>query len=87
VAAKWGKRLYGCTNCQDACVYNSRSVSAAASSEGVLPPFFDGHELMELSDEELKARFRGSALGLSWLNPAAIRRNISTALEVIKSAD
>lgn len=80
VAAKWGNRLYGCTACQDACVRNRRPVPAAACSEGPLPPFMDGEELLRLSDEELKVRFRGSAMGLSWLNPGVIRRNIRTAL-------
>jgi epoxyqueuosine reductase len=80
VAAKWGKRLYGCTGCQDACVRNSRPLPAAACSGGQLPPFMNGEELLKLSDGELKARFRGSAMGLSWLSPGAIRRNIRTAL-------
>jgi epoxyqueuosine reductase len=80
VAANWGNRLYGCTACQDACVRNRRPVPAAACSEGPLPPFLDGEELLRLSGEELKARFRGSAMGLSWLSPGAIRRNILTAL-------
>jgi epoxyqueuosine reductase len=80
VAANWGNRLYGCAACQDACVRNRRPVPAAACSEGPLPPFMNGEELLKLSDEELKARFRGSAMGLSWLSPAAIRRNIRTAL-------
>jgi epoxyqueuosine reductase len=80
VAANWGNRLYGCTACQDACVHNRRPVPAAACSEGPLPPFLNGEELLGLSDEELKARFRGSALGLSWLGPGVIRRNIRTAL-------
>lgn len=80
VAANWGNRLYGCTACQDACVRNRRSVPAAACREGPLPPFLNGEELLELSDEELKARFRGSAMGLSWLSPGVIRRNIRTAL-------
>jgi epoxyqueuosine reductase len=80
VAANWGNRLYGCTASQDACVRIRRPVPAAACSEGPLPPFLNGEELLGLSDEELKARFRGSALGLSWLSPGAIRRNIRTAL-------
>jgi epoxyqueuosine reductase QueG len=85
VAVKWGNRLYGCTACQDACVRNRRPVSAAASSEGILPAFLDGRELLKLSDEELKARFRGSALGFSWLSPAALRRNIRTALAACRA--
>jgi epoxyqueuosine reductase len=80
VAAKWGGRLYGCTACQDACVYNRRPIPGVPSSEGPLPPALNGEELLKLSDEGLRARFKGTALGLSWLTPAAIRRNIRIAL-------
>jgi epoxyqueuosine reductase len=79
-AAKWGSRLYGCTACQDACVHNRRPIPGVETSEGPLPPSLNGEELLKLSDEELKARFKGTALGLSWLTPAAIRRNIRIAL-------
>jgi epoxyqueuosine reductase len=82
VAAKWGQRLYGCTACQDACVRNRRPVPAAACSGGLLPPFMNGEELLKLPDNELKARFRGSALDLSWISPAVIRRNIRIALNI-----
>ncbi|MDR1411319.1 MAG: iron-sulfur protein [Spirochaetaceae bacterium] len=80
VAAKWGKRLYGCTACQDACVRNSRPVPGAPCSGGHLPAFMNGEELLKLPDDELKARFRGSALDFSWISPGVIRRNIRTAL-------
>jgi epoxyqueuosine reductase len=82
VAANWGNRLYGCTACQDACAQNRRPVPAAACTEGPLPSSLNGGELLKLSDEALKARFRGSAMGLSWLSPSAIRRNIRTALSM-----
>jgi epoxyqueuosine reductase len=80
VAAHWGRRLYGCTGCQDACIRNRRPIPAAVTGEGPFPAWIDGRELLALSDEALKARFKGTAMGLSWLGPAGIRRNIQTAL-------
>ncbi|MDR3337923.1 MAG: hypothetical protein LBT16_12050, partial [Treponema sp.] len=76
VKVKWGKRLYGCTACQDACIQNRRPIPGVETSEGPLPAWVNGEELLQLSDDELKARFRGTAMGLAWLGPEAIRRNI-----------
>jgi epoxyqueuosine reductase len=82
VAAQWGRRLYGCTGCQDACVRNQRPIPGAETSLGPLPPYLDGRELLSLTDAEIKARFKGTALGLSWLGPEGLRRNIRTALGI-----
>jgi epoxyqueuosine reductase len=79
VATRWGKRLYGCTECQDACVRNRRPIPGVFSEEGPLPASFPTAEILALSDGEIKARFKGTALGLSWLGPEAIRRNAGLA--------
>jgi epoxyqueuosine reductase len=79
LAARWGRRLYGCTDCQDACVRNRRPIQGVRAGEGALPGSFPAEEILALSDEELKARFKGTALGLSWLGPEAIRRNAKLA--------
>jgi epoxyqueuosine reductase len=79
VARHWGRRLYGCTWCQDACVHNRRPVPGVMTGEGALPAVFDCAELISLPDAALKARFQGTALGLSWLGPQAIRRNARLA--------
>jgi epoxyqueuosine reductase len=75
-AQKWGNRLYGCTACQDACIENRRPIPGIQTDEGPLPESFEIEELLALSDDELKARFKGTAMGLTWLGPAAIRRNV-----------
>ncbi|MDR0636341.1 MAG: iron-sulfur protein [Treponema sp.] len=80
VARVWGQRLYGCTLCQDACIHNRRPIQGVLSELGVLPAYLDARELLSMSDEAIKARFKGTALGLSWLGPKAIRRNASLAL-------
>jgi epoxyqueuosine reductase len=79
IARNWGNRLYGCTECQDACVHNQRTIPGVRSSEGPLPAYLDPVALAALSDEELKARFKGTAMGLSWLGPQGIRRNARLA--------
>jgi epoxyqueuosine reductase len=75
VLAAWGNRLYGCSDCQDACVHNARPIQGVETSEGRLPAFVDTQRLLALSDAEIKDMFRGTAMGLSWLGPEAIRRN------------
>ncbi|MDR2184538.1 MAG: hypothetical protein LBO80_02555 [Treponema sp.] len=81
VVRRWGRRLYGCTGCQDACVQNRRFIpGAAASGEGSLPACMDGGELLAMDDDAIRARFKGTAMGLSWLGPAAIRRNAALGL-------
>jgi hypothetical protein len=75
VRAVWGNRLYGCTSCLDACVHNKRPIKGVQTDEGPLPAFIDARELLRLSDCEIKALFKGTAMGLSWLGAKAIRRN------------
>jgi epoxyqueuosine reductase len=81
IASAWGNILYGCTACLDACPHNRRPVRGVATDRGALPATLDAAELAALSDEELAARFRGTAMGMSWLGPAAIRRNARLAME------
>jgi epoxyqueuosine reductase len=80
VARQWGRRLYGCTACQDVCPHNRSPIPGVETAEGPLPAWLDCGELIAQSDGELRARFKGTALGLSWLGPAAIRRNAELVL-------
>jgi epoxyqueuosine reductase len=80
VQRAWGKRLYGCTNCQDACPHNGKPIAGAQTTLGPLDAWVDARVLLTMSDAAVKARFKGTALGLSWLSPKAIRRNASCAV-------
>jgi epoxyqueuosine reductase len=80
VRQKWGRRLYGCSCCQDACVYNRRPIRGVETLRGPLPAAVDLRELLAQTDEEIAARFKGTALGLSWLGARGIRRNARLAL-------
>jgi epoxyqueuosine reductase len=88
VAAQWGRRLYGCTPCQDACPYNAAAripprADKTDALPGDLPSSLDAKKLLAMTDEEIKAFFKGSAMGLAWLKPAYIRRNAERALRAI----
>ncbi|MDR0411895.1 MAG: hypothetical protein LBH75_07995 [Treponema sp.] len=75
VAEKWGRILYGCTFCQDVCPYNQRLIAGVETDIGLLPPSMNALELIAMSDYEIQAFFKGSAMGLSRLKPQHIRRN------------
>ncbi len=75
IAAAWGDTLYGCTACLDACPHNRRPIPGVATDRGALPAEVDAGELLALSDDDLRARFRDTAMGMAWLGPAAIRKN------------
>ncbi|MDR2393229.1 MAG: iron-sulfur protein [Treponema sp.] len=83
IARNWGKRLYGCTDCQDACVYNQVPIRGVPTDEGPLPAYMDPLDIGALSNEALKVRFKGTAMGLSWLGPEGIRRNARLAAQSI----
>jgi hypothetical protein len=51
----------------------------------LLPAYLDPVELGTLSDEELRARFKGTAMGFSWLGPEGIRRNARLAAQSLRT--
>jgi epoxyqueuosine reductase QueG len=79
VAEKWGRTLYGCTICQDCCPHNKRPIPGVASNEGPLPEALDARQLLGMGDDEIRALFKGTAMGISWLGPKHIRRNAELA--------
>ncbi|MDR3301961.1 MAG: hypothetical protein LBT01_05435 [Spirochaetaceae bacterium] len=80
VRRAWGRRLYGCTNCQDACPHNQRAIAGVKISRGRLGAALNARALLSMSDAEIKSMFKGTAMGHRWLPPLAIRRNATLAL-------
>jgi epoxyqueuosine reductase len=76
IASKWGNVFYGCTKCQDVCPHNKRKIAGAKTNLGRLDAYIDTENFLKLSDDEIKKKFKGTALGMSWLTPNVLRRNI-----------
>lgn len=57
----------------------ARAESLAEDGERTPGPYVDGLWLRGASDDDIKANFKGSALGFAWLGPAAILRNARRA--------
>jgi epoxyqueuosine reductase len=81
VKKNWNNRLYGCTLCQDACVYHKKAVCGVDCPIGPLPATMDARKIANLPGEEIKKMFRGTALGLSWLCPDGLKRNAAVCVE------
>ncbi|MDR2510208.1 MAG: phosphodiester glycosidase family protein [Spirochaetaceae bacterium] len=83
VKAVWGRRLYGCEECQRNCPANKavcgQSLEKKLDDSFRLPRQIECAPLVNQSDDEIKARFKRTALGFSWLGPAAIRRSAALA--------
>lgn len=76
IMEKWGNRLYGCTICQDCCPYN-RSVRPLETDDitGSLEEQMPLQTILNSSNEELKEKLKGTALGLSWITAENLKRN------------
>ncbi len=93
VRAAWGRRLYGCDACVAACPRSARAIApgSAGSSPAeladarLLPAerrpggLVPGPFIESATDEDLRAFFRKTALGLSWIGPTELRRNAEIA--------
>jgi epoxyqueuosine reductase len=76
---RWGPRLYGCQACQDACPHNSCLTETAAPAPGEIGPSLPLRRLLSAAPSELRGLFRGSAMGMSWVEEEALRRNALVA--------
>lgn len=84
VAKAWGRRFYGCDECLRACPRRQGrlgpNLDADEEKIGDLGDSIELKAVLEADDEALAKRFRGSALGLSWLDARTLRKNASMAL-------
>ena len=75
----WGARLYGCHDCQAACPHNSGLTEAAAAATGEIGPSVSLRAFLAEDSAARKKRFRGTALGMSWVSGEALLRNALVA--------
>lgn len=77
----WEKRLYGCTNCQDACPRNMNiRPKERIPKFGQIGSVYPLLEILNMSRDEYFYKFRGNQMGASWINFSSIRRNAVVAL-------
>ena len=85
IEERWGPRLYGCDACLEACPRFSPATDAD-SELGRLGPGVCVARVLAASDEELKGKLKGSALGLGWISAESLKRNARTASNFSSSA-
>ncbi len=73
--AAWGFRLYGCQDCQDACPHNRGLRRQTPTARGEIGPSVPLRRLLAGGEEGVREMFRGTALGMAWIRPAALLRN------------
>jgi len=73
----WGNRVYGCDSCQQVCPFNRGPFNrtTTGTEKGVLGPYVSLEQFLTLSTAELKQRLKNTALGMSWIDANAIKRN------------
>jgi epoxyqueuosine reductase len=71
----WGLRLYGCQDCQDACPFNRGLRHQTPGVRGEIGPSVPLRRLLAGGEEGVREMFRGTALGMAWIRPAALLRN------------
>lgn len=88
IEAAWGNQLYGCDICLEACPYFKPN-SEACTALGRIGGAFDAAFIAAMSEAELRAVFKGSALDQKWIAPEALRRNVAivASLFIGKSSD
>jgi len=75
VKRAWSYRFYGCRSCQEVCPFN-RELSLETETElGVLGPSIAISSILSCPPEEIRQMFKGTQMGLSWVDPAALIRN------------
>ncbi len=79
VKKAWSYRLYGCRSCQEVCPFN-RELSLETETElGVLGPSIAISAILSCPPEEIRQMFKGTQMGLSWVDPVALIRNALVA--------
>lgn len=75
----WGARIYGCVSCQTVCPFNAHNQKGVSTELGAVGPAVDLHSLLASDETELGKQLKPTALGMSWIDPRALKRNAMLA--------
>ncbi len=71
----WGSRLYGCQDCQSACPYNKAAGEESRVSRGEIGPSVPLRTILSLDIVGMRAFFKKTPMGMSWVSTQALLRN------------
>ena len=80
IEKSWADQLYGCDLCLEACTYFEPD-QKAHTNRGRISGFFDAESLADLSEEQIQALFKASALDQKWIAPGALKRNAAIVIQ------
>lgn len=71
-----GKMTYGCTICQDTCPKNKiEKFPNRKPAYGYIGPSVNLIEILKISEDKIKEKFKNNQMGADWVSPLAIKRN------------
>lgn len=71
----WGERIYGCMICQDCCPWNRKEKKGNSIDLGIINPEPPLRFYLIEDQKEIKAEFKGTALGMTWVKAEHLTRN------------
>jgi epoxyqueuosine reductase len=76
IADVWGKRLYGCTVCQDVCPMNSKvKAHGPRSDPGYVGPSISLTSILDMEENEYREKYKNNQITARWINFRALKRN------------